>query len=281
MNTIATLPQPTGASLGATVGAHHPGFHSHQRPEAAPQRLLQAVWARHADEVQAAQRLRWRVFVGEMGARLRPLAGTPHGLDVDLFDAHCEHLLVRTLETDDQPAEVVGTYRVLTPSAGKRLGGLYSDTEFDLVRLARLRPHMAELGRSCTAPGWRQGGVMLMLWSSLGSFMQRNGIERVVGCASVPMFDGGQLAADLWQQLKTTHLAAPDEQVRPRLPLPIGLLATGRTVEVPALIKGYLKCGGRLLGEPAWDPDFGVADLPMMLRLADLPAAYRRRFIGQ
>ncbi len=248
--------------------------------QAEPPRL-EAVWARHGDEVEAAQRLRWRVFAQEMGGRLRPTAGVPYGVDSDIFDAHCEHLLVRTLETDDRPAEVVGTYRVLTPAAAQRVGGLYSDTEFDLVRLARLRPHMAELGRSCTAPGWRHGGVMLMLWSSLGSFMQRNNIERVVGCASVPMFDGGQLAADLWLTLKNTHLAPPDQQVRPRMPLPIGLLATGRTVEVPALIKGYLKCGGRLLGEPAWDLDFGVADLPMMLRLADLPAAYRRRFIGQ
>lgn len=248
----------------------------------APEKLprLEAVWARHADEVAAAQRLRWRVFVGEMGARLRPPPGTPAGHDSDLFDAHCEHLLVRTAETDTAASEVVGTYRVLTPSAAQRVGGYYSETEFDLLRLAPVRGLMAELGRSCTAPGWRQGGVMLMLWASLGSFMQRNGIERVIGCASVPMFDGGQLAADLWHDLKTNHLVAPDEQVRPRLPLPVDRLCTGCTAELPALIKGYLKCGGRLLGAPAWDPEFGVADLPMMLRLADLPNAYRRRFIG-
>ncbi len=245
--------------------------------QAAP---LEAVWARHADEVQAAQRLRWRVFADEMGARLRPPPGTAPGLDVDVFDAHCEHLLVRTLETADQPAQVVGTYRVLTPAAARRVGGLYSEQEFDLVRLARLRPQLAELGRSCTAPEWRRGGVMLMLWSQLGSFMQRNAIERVVGCASVPMADGGHLAADLWHALRHTHLASPDEQVRPRLPLPVDQLGTGRIVEPPALIKGYLKCGGKLLGAPAWDPDFGTADLPMMLRLADLPASHRRRFIG-
>ncbi len=241
---------------------------------------LQAVWARHAEEVEAAQRLRWRVFTQELGARLRPPEGTPHGVDRDLFDAHCEHLLVRTLETDDRPSEVVGTYRVLTPAAARQVGGFYCDTEFDLVRLARLRPQMAELGRSCTAPGWRQGGVMLMLWSSLGSFMQQNGFERVVGCASVPMGDGGQRAADLWHMLKATHLAPADEQVRPRMPLPVNRLGSGRAVEVPALIKGYLRCGGQLLGAPAWDPDFGTADLPMMLRLSDLPEAYRKRFIG-
>lgn len=245
----------------------------------APSPLLEAVWARHEEELRAAQQLRWRVFADEMGARLRPPPGTPAGLDADLFDAHCEHLIVRTAATAGQPAQVVGTYRVLMPSAARRLGGLYSDLEFDLVRLARLRPGLAELGRSCIAPGWRQGGVVLMLWAQLGAFMQRNGIERVIGCASVPIRDGGRLAADLWQGLRRTHLAPLDEQVSPRLALPVDDLATGAVVEPPPLIKGYLRCGGKVLGPPAWDPDFGTADLPMMLRLRDLPEAYRRRFL--
>jgi putative hemolysin len=257
-----------------------PLLQAHRQAAAETTPALEVLWARHADEVQAAQHLRWRVFVQEMGARLTPPAGTPPGLDVDVFDAHCEHLLVRTVESADQAAQVVGTYRVLTPAAARRVGGLYSDGEFDLVRLARLRPQLAELGRSCTAPEWRRGGVMLMLWSQLGSFMHRNAIERVVGCASVPMHDGGHLAADLWHTLRHTHLATADEQVRPRLPLPVHQLGTGRTAEPPALIKGYLKCGGKVLGPPAWDPDFGTADLPMMLRLSDMPAPHRRRFIG-
>ncbi len=279
MNTTLSLPSPqhrieppcTGRPPVLPAGSAGPVV------KAPP---LEAVWARHADEVQAAQRLRFRVFTQEMGARLRPPPGTPEGVDADLFDAHCEHLLVRTVETADQASEVVGTYRVLTPAAAKRLGGLYSDTEFDLVRLARLRPRLAELGRSCTAPAWRQGGVIMMLWSSLGGFMHRNGIEFITGCASVSVRDGGRQAADLWHTLKQDHLASPDDQVRPRLPLPVDELATGRTAEPPALIKGYLKCGGKLLGPPAWDPDFGTADLPMLLRLSDLPGSYRRRFVG-
>lgn len=245
---------------------------------AAPTRI-EAVWARHQDEVQAAQRLRWRVFAGEMGATLKPPPGTPAGLDADLFDAHCEHLIVRTVPGDDSAPQVVGTYRVLTPPAAKRLGALYSDGEFDLVRLRSLRPHLAELGRSCTDPQWRQGGVILTLWSSLGEFLQRNGLQGVIGCASVSMQDGGRQAAALWHHLRQTRLAAPDLQVRPRRPLPLAHVAANEAVETPPLIKGYLRCGAQVLGPPAWDPDFGTADLPMMMRLADLPAAYRRRFI--
>lgn len=241
---------------------------------------LEALWARHADDVQAAQRLRWRVFADEMGARLRPPPGTPAGLDVDMFDAFCEHLLVRTVATGTRPAQVVGTYRVLTPAAARLVGGLYSDTEFDLTRLRPLRPAMAELGRSCVDPAWRSGAVILLLWTSLAEFMHRNGLRIMIGCASVPMRDGGHVAASLWQTLARTHLAPIERQVRPRLPLPVDELRGDLDVEPPALIKGYLKCGARVLGAPAWDPDFGTADLPMMLDLADLPAAYRRRFIG-
>jgi putative hemolysin len=249
-------------------------------PAAARQPALEALWARTQDEVRLAQRLRHRIFVEEMGARLTPPPGTPAGLDVDPYDDACEHLLVRTVETDDAPAEVIGTYRVMTPAAARRCGGLYSDSEFDLGRLDALRPRMVELGRSCTAEGWRQGGVIMMLWASLAEFTHRNRLDLVIGCASVPMRDGGHVAASLWQQLRRTALAAPQRQVTPRLPLPVDALDGGLDVEAPPLVKGYLRCGAKILGAPAWDPDFGVADLPLLLDLADLPAAYRRRFIG-
>ena len=241
---------------------------------------LVARWARHADEVQAAQRLRWRVFVQEMGARLSPPAGTPAGLDADLFDPHCEHLTVCTEGEGERPPRVVGTYRVLTPAAAKRVGALYIDGEFDLVRLRGLRPRLAELGRSCVDPEFRTGGAILLLWSSLAAFMQANGLTLMIGCASVSLRDGGQQAARLWRQLQGPHGAPPDLQVRPRLPLPVESLDDGLPAQPPPLLSGYLRCGARVLGPPAWDPDFGTADLPVMLDLADLPAAYRRRFLG-
>lgn len=259
-----------------------------KRPQA-----LEIAWATQVHEVRLAQRLRYRVFVDEMGARIDVPPGTPPGLDVDRFDDACEHLLVRTSETDDAPSQVVGTYRVLTPAGARRTGGLYTDSEFDISRLDPLRPRMAELGRSCTAPEWRRGSVMLLLWSALGEFMERSRLDYMIGCASIPMHDGGLQAARLWQALRATHLCGPQLRVLPRRPLALAHTGTcpglgARTharndavvTEVPALIKGYLRCGGKVLGAPAHDPDFGVADLPMMLALADLPSAYRARFIG-
>ena len=90
----------------------------------------------------------------------------------------------------------------------------------------------------------------------------------------------GDVAASIWSQLKQTHLAPIDYHVRPRLPLPVDRLDGHLDVEPPALIKGYLRLGAKVLGAPAWDPDFNSADLPMMMRIADLPSRYRKHFLG-
>jgi putative hemolysin len=240
----------------------------------------ETVWARHADEVREAQQLRYAVFAQEMGAQLASIPGTPAGHDADLFDAYCEHLLVRTVAREDQPSVVVGTYRLLTPTAARRAGSYYSETEFDLTRLRSLRHRMAELGRSCVHPEHRSGGVILSLWTALTRFMHDNALDTVVGCASVSMRDGGHVAASLWAKLSQSHLADVSLQVRPRLPLPVEDLNQNLAVEPPTLIKGYLRCGAKVLGAPAWDPDFNTADLPMLLRLTDMPERYRRHFLG-
>ena len=247
-----------------------------QRSHVAP--TLQVVWARQLDDVRDAQRLRHQVFVEEMGAQPTSLPGAPAGHDIDLFDEFCEHLIVRTAPGSDEPGEVVGTYRVLTPSAARRAGSFYSDTEFDLTRLRPLRDRMVELGRSCVHPDHRTGGVILALWGALAQVMEQNAMETVIGCASISMRDGGHCAASLWARLRETHLAPVDCQVRPRVALPVDDLNPALEVEPPALIKGYLRMGAKVLGAPAWDPEFNTADLPMLTRVADIPARYRRHF---
>jgi len=241
---------------------------------------FEVVWARDDDDVRQAQQLRYLVFAEEMGASLSVPHGSPAGHDIDMFDAYCEHLLVRADGVDGEPGPVIGTYRVLTPAAARRVGGLYSETEFDLTRLRPLRARMVELGRSCVHPAWRSGGAILALWGALAEFMVRNDLDTMVGCASISMRDGGHVAASLWQQLRQTHLAPIEWQVRPRLPLPVDELQSDLAVEAPALIKGYLRCGAKVLGPPAWDPDFNTADLPMLMRIADLPSRYRKHFLG-
>ena len=275
------LPSPTFplSPIALPRGSLHPSSDAQatQPSNAAPNSLIQVSWAKHQDEVREAQRLRYSVFAKEMGARL---PNTLEGHDIDLFDDYCEHLLVR----DAVSQQVVGTYRVLTPAQAKRVGGTYTDTEFDLTRLRHIRERMVELGRSCVHSDYRHGGVILSLWGALFEFMSRNQLDTMIGCASIPMLHNGMIsgdvAASVWQQLKSEALSSVEFHVRPRLPLPIDELNSQLDVESPALIKGYIRLGAKVLGAPAWDPDFNTADLPMMMRVGDLPRRYRKHFEG-
>jgi putative hemolysin len=233
---------------------------------------LQVTWARTEEELREAQRLRFRVFADEMGAHV---AG-PAGLDVDSFDAYCDHLLVRDLDT----LKVVGTYRVLPPHQAARIGRLYAESEFDLSRLAHLRPKMVEVGRSCVHPDYRSGGVIMSLWGGLAAYMMHNGYETMLGCASVPMVDGGHFAANLYESLRDSALTSPEYRAFPHTPLPVEELSTGVRVAPPLLIKGYLRLGAKICGAPAWDPDFNCADFLTLFRLSDINARYARHFLG-
>jgi putative hemolysin len=224
-------------------------------------------------EIREAQRLRYRVFADELGARLTtPLPGH----DIDLYDPYCDHLLVRDLASGD----VVGTYRILPPDSAHRVGSYYAEQEFDLTRLHFLRPRMAELGRSCVHPAHRGGPVIARLWMGLADYMTRHGFDYVVGCASIGMADGGHLAADVYRQLAQHHLAPVEWQVTPRARLPLEPLDDGREAALPPLIKGYTRLGAMICGEPAWDPDFNTADLLMLLPMAQLDRSYARRLLA-
>ena len=273
------IPNPTFdlSPVQLPRGSLHPRSNQTQT-DFLPRRVqgtIQVSWAQHQDEVREAQRLRYSVFATELGARLPK---TIEGHDIDVFDDYCEHLLVR----DTATGQVIGTYRVLTPVQAKRAGSTYSDTEFDLTRLRGLRNRMVELGRSCVHVDHRHGGVIMALWGALFEFMDRNRLDTMIGCASIPMLHNGvvsgDVAASIWHQLRHTHLADIQFHVRPSLALPVEQLDHHLSIEPPALIKGYLRLGAKVLGAPAWDPDFNTADLPMMMRTADLPARYKKHF---
>ena len=225
------------------------------------------------NEIREAQRLRYQVFAEEMGARLSSVLP---GHDIDRYDPYCDHLLVR----ERVHGEVVGTYRILPPGFARRVGGYYSEQEFDLGRLEGLRPRMAELGRSCVHRDHRSGGVIARLWLGLADYMTHYGYTTVIGCASIGMAEGGHIAASVYRQVATRHLAPLEWRVTPHTRLPVELLDDGCAAALPPLIKGYARLGAMLCGEPAWDPDFNTADLLMLLPMAQLNRSYARRFIG-
>ncbi len=246
--------------------------HALQHASGASRGGLVISWARHDDEVREAQHLRWKIFVEELGARV----STPQpGYDIDIFDPYCDHLLARAAD-----GRLVGTYRVLAPHQARRVGGLYSETEFDLTRLLHLRPRLLELGRACVHRDYRSGGVIMALWAGLAEYMRSRGLQAMIGCSSVSMHDGGHHAASLWAALRERHLAPVEDRVQPRLALPVDSLRQDLPAEPPALLKGYLRVGARICGAPAWDPDFNTADFPLLMRLDDVRQRYARHFLG-
>lgn len=247
-------------------------LHIAQREAARQKVQLRVGLAYSESEILEAQRLRYRVFAEELGANLP--TRTP-GVDHDIYDPYCEHLIVR----DDASGRVVGTYRILSPEAARRIGGYYSENEFDLTRLQLLRSRMVEIGRSCIDADYRSGAVISLLWSGLARYMLTNGYDYLIGCASISMSDGGHNAASIYSSLEADHLSPLEYRVFPRCALPVEKLTTGAEPEVPPLLKGYLRAGAYVCGEPAWDPDFNTADLLLLLPMSRVESRYARHFV--
>jgi putative hemolysin len=229
--------------------------------------------ARDGEEVLAAQRLRYRVFAGEMGAVLH--TSTP-GADVDAFDEHCDHLLVR----EDVTGEIVGCCRMLPPERVAAAGMLYSETEFDVRALDGLRGALVETGRSCVHPDHRSGAVVSLVWAGIARYLLLSGHRWLAGCASVPLTDGGALAAGVWETVRHKHLAPREYRVRPLRPWEPSGVDVPRKVAIPPLLRGYLRLGAWVCGPPAHDADFGVADLFVLLGLDQIDRRYLGYLLG-
>jgi putative hemolysin len=223
-----------------------------------------------ADQVAAAQRLRHRVFAEELGATLH--SPVP-GLDIDEFDAHCDHLIVRA----DATGEVVGTYRMLPP---RRSPKRYGDGEFDMSALDPLRDALVETGRSCVHPEHRSGAVINLIWAGIARYLHLNGHRWLGGCASVSLADGGLTAAGVRALVRAKHLSPPVLRVRPRLPW-VTELEPAAPAAVPPLLRGYLRLGAWICGEPAYDPDFRCVDFYVLLSLDRVDPRYLRHFLGR
>jgi len=118
-----------------------------------------------------------------------------------------------------------------------------------------------------------------LLWTGLARYMLQNGYDYLIGCASMSMADGGHAAASVYRRLQA-HMAPLEYHVFPRCPLPLDSLNQTLPAAVPPLIKGYLRAGAWVCGDPAWDPDFNTADLPILMPLARLDSRYARHFLG-
>lgn len=223
-------------------------------------------------EVVAAQRLRYKVFCEEMGAEIH----RHDGLDVDIFDPHCDHLIV----LDDELGKVVGTYRIMPPWCARAVNRMYSEGEFRVDSLRPIAHEVFEVGRACVHPAYRSSGALARLWTGLGAYARLHHVKYLAGCASVPLDSGALNIGALRAELLSNHLAPEEFRVDPihglqNLGDPMGMRPA-----VPPLLKGYLRLGAWICGEPAWDPDFDSADFFVLLPIERMSPRYAQHFLG-
>lgn len=228
--------------------------------------------ARDDLDLSAAQRLRYDVFVTELGAS-GPLVDHDAGMERDSFDPHCDHLVLVNPAIDPQTLRhVKGVYRLLPGDRIEQTGGFYSEQEYDLTALKSSGRQLLELGRSCLHPDLRGGAGLLQLWAALADYVIASDAEILFGTASFHGVDVEALAEPL-SYLYQSHLAPAnirarvlDEFYQSMDLWPQGDVTRASAMKkVPSLIKAYLRLGGKV-GDGAYvDHAFNTTDVLLML----------------
>lgn len=229
--------------------------------------------ARDDADLMAAQRLRYEVFVEELGGS-GAMVDHEARLERDRFDPFFDHLILSDRCRDDA---VVGVYRLLRDDQARAAGQFYSEDEYDLAPLRASGRKLLELGRSCLHADYRGGTAMMHLWGALADYVADHGIEILFGTASFHGTDVRRIAEPL-SLLHHRHLAPAPLRVRSRRFQSMDLIPEAEIDrraamrDVPALIKGYLRLGGTV-GEGAFvDHDFNTTDICLIMDTARLNA---------
>lgn len=241
------------------------------QPVPASPRRLKAQRLTDPAALREAQALRFKVFSQSFDASFE---SPESGLDCDAYDDHCQHIGVRDLDS----GQLVATTRLLDHQAARRLGGFYSEGEFSLHGLAHLNGPVLEIGRTCVDSAYRNGGTIAVLWSELAEILNEGDYRYLMGCASIPMQDGGIQAQAIMQRLRESHLCTEHLRAEPKQPLPELELPGNLITQMPPLLKAYLRLGAKICGEPCWDKAFQVADIFILLKRDQLCPRYARHF---
>ncbi len=235
-------------------------------------------------EIEAAQSLRYRIFYEEMGgkpsAEERALKR-----DFDMFDAHCDHLLVLDYDLADPWRRVVGTYRLLTRSAARAPGKFYSESEFDIAAIKREKGEILELGRSCVDAGYRNRAVMQLLWRGIAAYVSQHDIKLMFGCASFAGNDVKTHALPL-SYLHHYHMAPvamraealADQYVEMNLMAKDSIEPKEAFAALPTLIKGYLRVGGYIGHGAVIDRHCNTIDVGVVVKTELVAEKYALRY---
>lgn len=235
-------------------------------------------------ELEQVFKLRYDVFNIEQGKGLN--IAEESGLDKDNFDPYCLHLIVLYKPEN----RVIGTYRVHPgPVAIESPKGFYSATEFKIEGIEKIADRLMEAGRSCVHPEFRSGAVVSLLWSGLAEMLARCGLFYMMGCVSLEV----NSPSAAWALLRNfenndqicPHLKAspmPGYELPPGDPAEIEMILSNRhelARVYPPLLKGYMRLGGKICGEPVYDYEFKTIDFLMLLDTTRMPEKYMKHYI--
>ncbi|MCR4267363.1 GNAT family N-acetyltransferase [Nitratireductor sp. ZSWI3] len=244
---------------------------------------LEARLARNAQEIAAAQAVRFRVFFDEMGARSSTDAPALDR-DVDGFDAVCDHLLVVDTSLPGSDVDrIVGTYRLLSPEGAHRMGRFYSQDEFAIESLMarHSRRRFLELGRSCVLPPYRTKRTIELLWQGIWAYCRKRRIDVMMGCASFPGVvpaahaEAFSFLSHHCQAEGDWHVRAVAGRFAPMDLMPKeAVQARSALAAMPPLVKGYLRLGARFGEGCVIDHDFGTTDVFVVLPVETISDRY-------
>jgi L-ornithine Nalpha-acyltransferase len=232
--------------------------------------------ATHDYEIEAALRLRFEVFNLEMNEGLRTSYNT--GIDWDEYDALCDHVIV----LDESKGMVVGAYRMLLGSEAEKHIGYYSESEFEMSALRKLKGRKLELGRACVHKDYRGTAALGLMWSGIASHIEAHNIDYVFGCGSIHTINASVISS-VYSYLREKYLSDVMSRVTPLRKVPgfdphAAIDKHLVALHLPPLLGAYLRLGAQICGEPAFDEQFGVADLFVLLERDKLLSRYRNRF---
>jgi len=231
--------------------------------------------ARNADEIHAAQTLRFQVFNLELNEGLAQSYAT--GRDADPFDAVCDHLLVEHLPSQ----QIVGTYRLQTGANAAINLGYYSAQEFEFDVFEPLRNEIVELGRACVHRQHRNLIVLGLLWRGIADYAKARDARYLLGCSSITSQDAAVGASVYTELCRKKHLAEIPWQTRPtaKFDCPLDRLAEAEAA-MPKLLRAYLTIGAKICGPPALDREFQTIDFLTLVDLEKMTPSARERFLG-
>ena len=240
--------------------------------------------AESAEEVEAAQRLRYKVFYEEYAAKPNEEMARERR-DMDPFDQVADHLIVLDKSIADPIDRIVGTYRMLCHGAASEHGSFYTSDEYDIQPLINSGATLLELGRSCVLADYRTRPVLQLLWEGIIEYMLTHNVGTMFGCASLHGTDIDVLSERL-AYLHHYHLAP--EEMRPKalteryidmnLHAKEDIDAREIFKSLPPLIKGYLRVGCTIGEGAVVDTQFNTTDVCIVLPMQKFAPRYRRHY---